>query len=253
MRTFPLAFIFALPCSGCFLPSAAVQAGYSQMALSGNAALSQPSGSLAGTSTQDVESALGLGGDQGNPYVRAELDIGSPVLTVSAMQFDEQGRGTLSTQYGNLAGGTTVDSDLTFTNLKASLAFEIGLGPVSVAPGIAVDVFDLDLLVGDTVGIATERIDIVAPVPLAFVRAEADLAIVGAVAELGYITVPDIGDVEGTFWDAELLVEVRPTPLLHLFAGYRHIHMDGEGSTDDREFAVDLDLSGWMIGGGVRF
>ena len=96
MRTIPLVIICALLSSGCFLPSAAVQAGYAQMSLSGSAALSQPSGSLAGSFDQDVESALGLGDDQGNPYARAELDLGSPVLTVSALQFDQQGRGTLS-------------------------------------------------------------------------------------------------------------------------------------------------------------
>jgi hypothetical protein len=31
------------------------------------------------------------------------------------------------------------------------------------------------------------------------------------------------------------------------------LHVDGEGTVDDQSFATDLDVGGWMIGGGVRF
>src|SRR5206468_8641920 len=137
----------------------------------------------------------------GSPYVRVQLDLGTPVLTASAFKFEEHGQGHLNAQFGNIAAGTDVDSDIQFTNAKVSLAFDIPLGPLKIAPGIAADVFDLDMHVQDTGGSTTEDLEVIAPVPMAFVRAEGDLGIVSAVGELGYIKIPEIHDVKGTFWD----------------------------------------------------
>jgi hypothetical protein len=252
MRTTPLLIPLALCCTGCWIPSVAVQAGYTNLATSGSMALSTSGGSLGAQPQRDIGSSLGLGDHRGNVYARAELDIGSPVVTASAFQFDEQGSGILDGSYGAIPAGTQVYSDLSITNLKGSLTFEIGLGPVSVAPGLALDVFDMDMVVQDGIG-NTEEVDVLAPIPMPVLRAEVDLGVIGAVGEVGYIDIPRIEDVEGRFWDAELLIEYRPAPLFFLFAGYRHISMDGRGETDGHEFGLDLELSGWMIGGGLSF
>lgn len=239
--------------TSCFQLKTTAQAGYTQMAVQGDIALSTTSGSLSGVIDQDFESAFGLGDGSGSPYVRAQVDFGVPVLTVSAFTFRERGSGTLNSQFGNITSGTDVDSDLQFANVKASYAMQFDVGPVAVSPGIAVDLFDLRMRVSDTAGFASETIDVFAPVPMAFLRAEVDLSVVAAVAEVGYIDVPKIDDVKGTFWDAELFAEVRPLPLMHLFAGYRMLHVDGSGVVDAQDFATNLDISGWMIGGGIRF
>lgn len=252
-RTFLLLLPVALGSASCFQMQMTAQAGYTSMALDGDIALSNTSGGVTSSINQDIPTALGLGSERGSPYARVQLDMGVPVLTLSGFTFEEDGQGTLQAQFGNIAANTQVDTHLEFANLKASYAFEIDVGPVSVAPGIAVDLFDLQMQVSDSLGVVTENVDVLAPVPMAFVRAEGDLGIVGAVAELGLIKVPKIQDVEGTFWDAELAVEVRPLPMLHLFAGYRQIHIDVDGISDNQSFAADLDISGWMIGGGIRF
>ncbi len=258
MRSLPNPRTMALPLlafatTGCVQMKMTAQGGYTQVAVSGDIALSTTSGGLSGVSNQDFDSAFGLGQDRGSPYARLQLDLGVPVITVSGFTFDERGSGTVGAQFGNIAGGTAVDTELQFNNLKASCAFQLDLGPVAVAPGVAVDLFDLQMHVQDSGSSTAEDIDVFAPVPMAFLRAEADLGLVAAVAEVGYIHIPKIRDVEGTFWDAELLAEVRPTPLLHLFAGYRMLHLDGTGIVDNQDFGTNFDVAGWMIGGGFRF
>ena len=246
------ALVGLLVCASCTQLQTTAQAGYTSMAISGDIALAPGAGGP--TIHQDVDSALGLGDAVGSPYARVQFDFGVPVLTASAFTFEEQGRGTLNAQFGNITAGTAVASDLRFTNVKASLAFDvIPLGVVKIAPGLAVDGFDLRMHVQDLAATVTEDLTVQAPLPMGFVRAEADLGLVGAVGEFGYSRLPKIEDAKGTFWDAELLVELHTGSSLHLFAGYRAIGLDAEGTTDGQDFAADLRVTGWTIGGGFRF
>jgi hypothetical protein len=253
MRATTFALTAVLLGAGCTQLQTTVAAGYAQLAIDGNVALSASGGSLSGTTSQDIDASFGLGDAVGSPYVNVDLDFGVPVISVSGFTFEERGTGTLSAQFGNLTAGTNVESKLRFSNVKAAIAFQVDLGPVAIGPGVAIDVVDLDLTVRDTAGFSTEDIQVQAPVPMAYLRGDVDLGALKGVAELGYIQVPTVNDVEGTFWDAEVRAELRLSPVLHLFAGYRMLHVDGEGTVDDQSFATDLDVGGWMIGGGVRF
>lgn len=234
----------------CFQLEASGQLGWSRMAVRGD--IGYVNGASTVSVRQDVDSALGLGEDQDQPYARAMLDTGVQVIAVSAFRFEESGTGLLQADFGGVTAGTTVRSDFEFLNAKGSYAFEIALGPVSIAPGIAIDYFDLELDVRDLGGVASETLDVNAPVPLAFVRGTVDLGIASGVVELGYIEA-DIGDVDGSFFDAEILVEVRIAPLVHLFGGYRRIALDAEGVVDGDTYEADLEVDGFVIGGGVRF
>ncbi len=249
MRTLPSALALACLTCGCSSFGVKGQLGYTAMSLGGDVALS-PSGS--GTIRQDIESGLGLGDPQGSVYGRLELDCGVPVLTVSGFTFQEEGQGQLGPQFGQIPAGTTVQSEVDFTNFKAALAFDIDLGVVKVAPGVAVDVFDMDIQVRDSLGLSNEDIDVLAPVPMAFLRATVDLGAVALVGEGGYMSL-DVDDVDGTFWDAEGWIEVRPTGGLFLFGGYRHISIAGTGIVDNQDFDADLTIAGWQVGGGFRF
>ena len=250
MRAVSALLMAILTCAACSLPGASAHVGYTMMAMEGDVGLSAMAGT--GATEQGID-GMGFGSEQGSPYARVQLDLGTPVLTATGFTFQEEASGSLSAPYGSLPAGTAVRSKVSFTNVKGSLAFEFPLGPLSVSPGLAVELFDLDVVVRDEVGIAEETIDWVVPVPMGFLRAQADLWFLTAVAELGYITIPEIQDVEGTFWDADLYVAYRPTPLVEIFAGYRQIRLDGDGEADDRDFAIDLDVAGWMVGGGVSF
>jgi hypothetical protein len=252
MTPTPLALLAAaFGCGSCTQLQGTAQAGYAQMAIDGRVALSTAGGGA--SIDQDVKSAFGIGDPQGAPYVRAQFDFGTPVLTVSAFTFDEHGSGTLDANFGNITSGTPVSTDLRFTDAKVSLAFDIPLGPLKIAPGLAADLIYLEMNVRSSLSSSSEELKVYAPVPLAFVRAEADFGLVGLVGELGYVKNPNIGDVEGTVWDGEVMAELHATRALQLFAGYRMISVNGNGTVDNQDFATDLRISGWTIGGGLRF
>lgn len=245
--------VAALLFAGCQIPTMTAQVGYARLAVDGD--IGYVSGSSSGSISQDVESAFGLGDSQGSPYGRAVLDTGVQVLSVSAFALSDEGTGVLEANFGDsglLLANTPVRSKLDLFNVKAAYAFEIPIGPVSISPGIALDYFDLDLEVSDLIGITTERVELNAPLPLAFLRAEAAFGPVSAVAEVGYIEA-DVEDVTAKFLDVEAMLAVQPTLLLQLFVGYRSLHLDASGTIDGDAFDADLRISGLLIGGGVRF
>jgi hypothetical protein len=49
------------------------------------------------------------------------------------------------------------------------------------------------------------------------------------------------------------MLEWYPVPLAHAFVGYRYIGVEGSGETGGDDFATDLQIQGWFVGGGVRF
>jgi hypothetical protein len=235
----------------CYQFAVSAHAGVARLALDGD--IGYVGGASATSVAQDVDSAFGLGDDQNTVTGRLAIDTGVPVLAVSGFLFDEQGRGVLQSNFGNtFAAGLPVRSDFELTNVKGSYAFQIGMGPVSISPGIAVDYFDLSLEVRDQFGFGVERAELQAPIPLGFLRAEVDLGIVSLLAEGGYMKI-DVDDVEMKLLDIEAMLMIRPTAMLDLFVGYRLIELDGDGDIDGDTFEADFKLSGLMIGGGIRF
>lgn len=243
-----LPFVATLP--ACFQLEAQGQVGYAQLALDGD--IGYVNGATTANIQQDIESGFGLGDDQGTPYARATLDFGVPNLSVSVFNFEEDGEGTLDGTFGNVPAGIPVRTDFELFNAKAAYAFEIGLGPVSVSPGIAVEYFDLAIDVNDAFGIASESVELNAPLPLAFVRGEVDLGIVSAVVEGGYITA-DVDDVEGEVLDIEAQLVLHPTDLIEIFVGYRSLELQFDGEIDGDTFDTDIQIAGFMVGGGIRF
>jgi hypothetical protein len=243
-----LPFVATLP--ACFGFGAQAQVGYAQLALDGD--IGYVNGTSSGSIQQDIESGFGLGDDQGSPYARAKLDFGVPNLSISVFNFEDDGEGTLNATFGNVPAGIPVRSDFELFNAKAAYAFEIGIGPVSISPGIAVDYFDLAIDVRDAFGISSENVELNGPLPLAFLRGEVDLGIVSAVVEGGYITA-DIDDVEGEVLDLEAQLVLHPTDLIEIFVGYRSLELELDGEIDGDSFDTDIQISGFMVGGGIRF
>jgi len=238
--------------TSCYQFEITAQAGFSELALDGQ--LGYESGSTTAVIDQDIQSAFGLGDDQGTPFARVGLDMGTPTLAVSAFQFEDEGQGLLTANFGdNLAAGTTVLSTFDLTSAKISYTFEIPLGPLSVAPGLAVNFVDLAINVRDSIGVASEDIDLQAPLPMGFGRVELDLGDwVTLVGEGGYIQI-DIDDIEAKMLDLEALAQINAFGPLNLFVGYRSIDLEGDGLIDSDSFDVDVGLSGWLIGGGIIF
>lgn len=236
----------------CFQFEVAAQAGYANFAVDGN--IGYVNGTSGPAVDQDIESAFGLGDDQGTPVVRAEVDTGVPVITVSAFMFEDSGRGRLNADFGDISAGLPVQTDFELTSIKGAYTFDIPIVPgiASIQPGIAVNYFDLFIDARDTLGISQQTVDLTGPIPLAYLRGEVELGMFSLTAEAGYLEV-DVDDVSGSLLDAEAQLAINPTPLLELFVGYRLLEFQVDGQIDGDTVDTDFTLSGLMIGGGVRF
>lgn len=252
MRFLTSVLLAPLLLTSCYQLEFAAQAGYSQLALDGD--VGYVDGRSSAAIQQDIDSGFGLGDDQGSPYVRAAVDFGVPTWSVSGFLFSDEGRGTLNADFGNnLTAGTAVDSKFDLGMAKAALAFDIPFGPVTISPGLAVDFVDLNMEVKDTIGIATETVELVAPLPMLFARGKIELGSwVNLVAEGGYVKV-DVEDISAELLDLEALVELNAVGPFNLFAGYRKVQLDGDGEIDGDNFDLSIGLSGFLIGGGFRF
>lgn len=240
-----------LALTSCSIPEFTAQAGFAQLALDGD--FGYVSGSTTATIDQDIKTAFGLGDDQGSLIARAAVDFGTPHILVSGLMFEDEGTGTLEADFGNnLTAGTTVESKFDFACAKVAIVFDIPIGPVAISPGLAVDWVDLTVNVRDTFGIAVEEAEVQTPLPMLFVRADAELGLFNAVLEAGYSAV-DSSDVDGKLLDIEALIELEALGVLNFFVGYRMIQFEIDGEIDDDTYDIDLGLSGFLIGGGVRF
>ncbi|MBK8980600.1 MAG: hypothetical protein IPM29_32250 [Planctomycetes bacterium] len=239
---------------GCSAPGARVHLGYMQSQVSGELALAPSSGlPLTSPLAIDVESGLGLDEPAPSVLVRAELDAGPVRVTASAFQYSESGSGTLTSSFGNIPINADVDSDLDFVALKTAATFDIlDLGPVRISPGIGVDLFDMKASVTERLTQTTEDVDELFPIPMLFLQGEVEVGPVGAIVDIGGMDV-GYGDFSGTFIDIEALVYYEPVEHVEVFAGYRWISLDADGTVDDQDFVADLVIQGWFLGGGVSF
>ena len=245
--------VLLLTAAGCAPLRVTAQAGYTQTAVSGEMALESGSSSSSSQASQDIESAFGLGDQQGSPWLRVQADLGVPVLTASGFWLKETGTGVLDENFGGLPTATPVTSDLDLGCGKFSCTFDIELGAVKLSPGLAVDVFDLDFRVTEVSLGNAEEIDEILAVPMLFLRGETTLDVLGFVAEVGYLDSPEIQGNEGKFLDVEAMIECAVFGHGSLVAGYRLLDLDANGEAGEDSFAIDLQIRGWFVGGGIRF
>lgn len=231
-----------------------LDAGYGQFELGGDVALAPTVASVNLDTIQvDVQDDLGLDDQMGSPYGRIEADAAIVSVVASGFVVDQFASGRVDVPFGEISAGTDVNTKLDLRNLKAAVVFNlIDIGVFRLAPGIGASVFDMDLEVQDLSLSTTESIEVLAPVPMAFVQAEVDVAWFEAVLDVGGMYI-EIEDADGAFVDVEALVRFKPADHLEIFAGLRYIMLDVEGESEGQDFQGDLYLTGWMIGGGIRF
>jgi len=257
--------ILVLACAAIAAAScttASVDVGYLQLEMSGEIGFARGAQNLSGSAK--VDDGLGQGDSVGSPYARIELvnDAGlvGGGMSLSAFAYDNQGSGILTASYGNINAGTAVRSDFSLVNAKLGLflSFDVA-GILFIRPGIAIDAFLPDLTVETTQLSPTlrETIDDPGGVPLPFVQVGFDTGVVAGFVEVGYLPLDskdlNVGsdyDVESETLDIEAMLRIRPADHVELFAGYRLFRLELEGRLEDDTVDIDLELSGFMIGGG---
>ena len=236
--------------AGCVPVGVTAEAGFTMVALRGDLALASDGGAAV---SQDVDQGFGLGSDRGSPWLRAEADLGALVFTGSWFELRESGEGVLDGSFGGLTAATPVRSELELGVAKLSAVYEFDLGLVKLAPGVLVDMLDLDFQVRDLTLGNREQVDEILLLPMPFVRVEAGLGPLRAIGEAGYLELPDLDGSEGRFCDLEAMLQWSVAPLAHLFVGYRSLAIDASGDSGSDSFEVDVGITGWSVGGGLRF
>ena len=224
-------------------PAVTAAIGYTRLAVRGELALDGDA--------QDVGGAFGLGAQRSSPYVRADVDCGVPRFAVSGFWIHEQGDGVLAAPFGGLPAGTAVATDLDLGNAKLAAVLATQLGPVTVAPGVAVDVFAIDFRASSSPG-NREEVDEVVAVPLPMLRLEAEAGPLALRAELAWLDAHALG-VDARFADAEAALAWRLGRSGGLLAGYRLLIADAEGDSATDAIGIDLAVRGWFVGGAVSF
>ena len=229
-----------------------VDAGYTQVAVSGDIALADGTQGTGGAPQQDMESAFGIGEQQGSPYLRASCRADHLSFAASGFMFEESGRGVLEANFGGLTAATPVTSDLEFACVKLSGTYDFDLGFMTLAPGLAMDVIDLEFRVRELTLGNGEEIDELVGVPMVFLRASGDVGVASLIGEIGYMEA-EVDSSGGSYLDAEVTLRVSPLRSVNFFGGYRFIDFDAEGDTGTDSFSVDLQVQGWVLGGGISF
>ncbi len=232
-----------------------VHAAYMHTDLQGDVAVGPSSGGAnLAARRNDITGDLGI--DDSQPAILFGGSMKTPIgrFGGSIFWFEDSGSGTLARDFGDIPIGATVASDFEFLNAKTYWVYDVLEGRNwRVSPGVAVDFFDSSTTVrAQNASQAFEEVDVFAPVPLAFLDAQLDLADFSLNAQGGGMQIT-LTDGLGTYWDAEASVRFRPTDQVDFRAGYRFLSMDTGGDAGSRNAEVDLQVQGWFLGGGLHF
>lgn len=220
----------------------------------GNIGLQDSGGShVLAANMNDLHDQLGVGDAEASPYLRLQADWERQRVRASGFGYSATGSGTLAGDYGNLPAGTPVTTSLQFFNLSTAWSYDLlGIPGFRLAPGVQLDFLSLDLSATSASPSGYEKVATDVAVPQLYVDGEIDLGPFALQANLGVMSA-DLGDGNGRYVDGELMGAWTPFAGFEVLVGYRYIVMDVAGRADSRDFDADVSISGWMIGGGVRF
>ena len=207
MKPFAPMLLAALA-SGCAAPSFDVAPRYGSFDLEGHFGIT--SNTTGEIPVSDMNRA-GIGKDDGFFGLKAEIDIGAPVFTLSTQQTDHGGSGVVDNDLMSggdmIAAGTAVDSDVQFGLHQLAATFDLIPGDrFDVGLGLGLTIADLDAVMtggGDTID--TDR---TLPIPVLALRAKVDL---GDFEATGMVSGFDIS-VDGErvdFVDIDLAAQYR--------------------------------------------
>jgi hypothetical protein len=202
-------FLFTLPlAASCAVPSADIIPRYGQFDLDGHFGVN------AGGTTNGVNdlASAGFGDDDGFFGLRADLDFGSPMVTLSSQVTSHKGSGVttegLDTADGSIGPGTNVYSDMDFGLHQAMFTFDVvPTDSVDVGIGLGFAYINVDATMMD-MGAGQVSVDESIVIPQLAIHAGVDLGDFEAVGLLSGFDLSSSGD-QVTFIDLDLLARYR--------------------------------------------
>jgi hypothetical protein len=238
--------------SACASTRFSVLPRYGKFEPDGEIAVSGDAGTVGVNATNSIE-ALGMVEDDGAPGIRADLDWGSPRLTLAWQQSEHGGTGTLEAEISDddttIPAGTDIESEFDMGLGELLLTFDVIQGDrFELGLGFGATVFDLDVAVTDTLTGETVDPDRTAfAAPLLAVSAGVQFWRVDLHALLGGIDISYDGD-SASLYDLDAFARLSlfgRADRRHgaLVVGYRLLDLDVEYDDEDSSDSVDVDVT----------
>lgn len=255
-RCCPLAMVLLLA-GGCAVPAVDIMPRYGTFDVEGNFGITNsPSGAVP---VADMNVA-GFGKDGGFLGLRADLDAGSPVFSLSTQITEHGGSGivenTLTSGDGTILDGSMVDSEMSLGLHQMAVTFDmVPSDMIDVGLGFGVTVIDLDASMTDGFESLTTRKTL--PMPVLALRGKVDLGDFEATGMISGMDVSVNGD-SAFFLDLDLFAQYhllggdeRVAGAIAL--GYRstRLALDYEDNSD--RIKADLRFSGPYVAIVVSF
>ncbi|HET6204450.1 MAG TPA: hypothetical protein VFI25_16795 [Planctomycetota bacterium] len=207
----------------------------------------------AGNPPLELDRELGLDDRELVPAVGAAVEWVGLRVEASGFRSRIDGDDTLAAAFGGLPAGTAVDTEGKFTVVRGAVLISgIDAGIVKIRPGLGVDVVYLDLEAKSGVLGATEKLEAQGAVPLLVLNGEVDLGPLRGLVDVSGIR-GDYRDVTGTFLDGEATLRLKVGGPAELFAGYRYLRLELEGTSNGAAFDSNFRFHGPLAGIAVRF
>ena len=236
---------------------ASASLGYQEVALDGSIDTNtEVSPGVFVTTEFDLEDNGGQDESQAAIYASAQVGIAPFELRASGFEYSNEASGVFNGEFLGTTFTGPVDTDFQLIAYKATLGFDlINLERIRVGAMIGATVLDLDLAVTSSlVPGVEETLDEVVPAPV--VGARVDVKVVDPIrigGELTLLPLDEVEDFDVSFVDWELGVHFEPLPYLEIFGLYRNIHVEVDGEIDGSDAAVDLGISGPVVGVAITF
>lgn len=244
--------LVALPCfAACAGQSYRVDVAPFFGRASGEVALQNSAGSLAGFYQNDLDGDLNLGDTEPSPYVRLQWDKERHRVRLHGFALDSDSSGVLTQDYGNIAAGTPVSTSTEFFAVAGNWGYQLVRGEhYRLAIGAQASFYSLDVAARSAGG--REEVETSVVVPMPFAEAEAILGPVTIGANFAVMSV-DLGDADGRYVDTEAYVRWSVARDFDFLGGYRYIVIDAHGEATGRDFDADVEVQGLFVGAGLRF
>lgn len=239
----------ALVFAACAGQTVSVHAGPSFASARGGLAIADGGGALPPASSVDGD--LDLGDAEVSPYVQAQVDADGHRFRVSGLLVGTDGQGTLGDAFGDLPGGSQVQTLLDFLALVGNYSYEL-LREEHYRVGVGAQLGFYSLDVGATAGGSRESFETQGLLPMPYAEVEAfygDLTF----GLSGGAMAGNFGDSDGRYLDLEAYATWLVDDCFDVRGGYRYLVLDGEGRATDRDFDADLEVRGFFVTAGVRF
>jgi hypothetical protein len=250
-----LAFASALATAACISesPNVTIEGGLYAPTLKGEIGLSTTV--VTDVDTIDLDSSLDLGKTEYVPYLRGEFAIAGLDLSLSGFKTSQTGTGTVTADFGDITAGSTVDSKLDLALAHASLCYDVvDTKPFTFGAGIGADYFDLDMDVHNVAFGLDESVQIRQAIPLLVARGVVRTPVLPLDLQLEVSGITGhVEDFDGTLVDVEALLHCKIAGPLAMYGGYRYVHGQFQGTTNDRNFDADVTVTGFLLGATFRF